>query len=414
MERLTSPNFNKFWWDTAEANERRKAILQDQVIPAVLFAQKYVPFYKHHYRKLGDQDINGIKSLDEYFAIVPYISKEHLSTNPPEAFMPETGSVELEVDPHWGSHFRFGTGGSTGKPVPIIHSISDWRAFSLTANRHIEFDFYEDRKISEKFSGFKKGSVVFDGVDSRLTPLQGARILGAYNADHITNAIYRTMLLRFGCEFFGRPAAASDLGSIYDATQIHKINGILAPPGGGNEKKGAFLESILKLDAKNSNPNSWDLSYRFNPEFKFVFWSSMPISRFLLNYLSNDLQIPYVKGHFGSTEVCPTASTCSHHMLDFHLVYAHSLVFIADLEKKELLGPNQLGYTVVSKIGGADKNGDNVLPSGMFLLNYVTGDGARLTEDGRLCQCGRNTPILYDIRRLDFHIGKARHGCQVD
>ena len=100
-------------------------------------------------------------------------------------------------------------------------------------------------------------------------------------------------------------------------------------------------------------------------------------------------------------------------MRTFHLTYGQSLVLIKRLDKDELAGTDELGYTLVSKIGASDKSGNNVLPSGMVFINYMTGDGAKLSQDGLPCGCGRNTPRLYDLQQIDFHEGKARHGCQI-
>jgi hypothetical protein len=100
-------------------------------------------------------------------------------------------------------------------------------------------------------------------------------------------------------------------------------------------------------------------------------------------------------------------------MRDFHLVFGHSLVLLKSLSGREFVQPNELGYTLVSKIGATNSSGDNVLPTGMIFLNYMTGDAARLTTDVA-CECGRNTPILHDIQRVEFNEGKARHGCQMD
>lgn len=410
MEQLSIPDYKDFWWDTAPAAERQDRILKEQTIPAILFAKHCVPFYMAHYKKLSDRDIRDISSFEEFVSMVPYITKAHIASNPTAAFLPQ--KEVTEIDPYRGKFFRFGTGGTSGKPVLIMHSIQDWRAMILTSDRLIEFDFYRDPFFSEKFI-FERGTFEFSGQTSRVTPLFSKSILGAYNADHITNNVYATMCHRLGCDFYWRPSAVPSVEDIYDTAQQFKVNGILAPPEGQNVKKGSFLKNILEIDAAKSGGSTWKLSHRYNRAFQFVFWSSMPISRDLLDHLLVDRQVPYVKGHMGSTEICPTAATCSEHMRDFHLCYGHSLVVIKNPEKDRMAEPDELGYTLVSKTGATDAEGNNVLPSGMIFINYMTGDGARLSRDGRQCPCGRNTPILYDLQRLRFHESKAKHGCQV-
>ncbi|MCG8634307.1 MAG: hypothetical protein MI863_10795 [Desulfobacterales bacterium] len=407
MDRFNIPDYTDFWWDTGNAAERQKIILENQTIPALLFAKETVPFYREHYKKLSVQNIQDISSLEEFVSVIPYITKVHLASNHPMAFVPQINLSE--VDPHKGKYFRFGTGGTTGTPILIMHSMQDWRGMSRTADRLIEFDFYEDLFYRDNFE-FQPGMFTFQGLESRTTPLSGKRILGAYNADHITNGIYATMLHRLGSDFYWRPSSAPTVEDIYDTARQFEVNGILAPPEGENNKKGAFLKDILAIDA--GRQTQWNLSHRYNKAFQFVFWSSMPISEVLLDHLMTDRQIPYIKGHFGSTEVCPTAATCSKQMRNFHLSYGHSLVIIKKLDRDQMAAPDELGYALVSKTGATDMDGNNLPPSGMIFINYMTGDGARLSKDGTPCACGRNTPVLYDLQRIKFHDGKAKHGCQ--
>lgn len=409
MEKLNTPRFDDFWWDTANPEERNEVVLK-QAIRTALFARNKVPFYRKHYQKLSTRSIQSISSLEEFAVTIPYVSKEHLANVPSNAFIPET-AVE-EIDPNIGEYWVFPTGGTTGKPIEVSHSIQDWRGMVLTADRHIAFDFLRDRVFKELLHiGDSSSALSENGY--QLTPLKDARILGVYNRGHITNNIYASMLLRFGSKFYWRPYLAPTPEDVYDTTQKLKINGLLASPEEGTDRKAIDLGNILKLDAKNSSPYAWSLNHNCNPDFKFIFWSSMPLSEGLLNYLRDSLQVPYIKGHFGSTEVAPTGATCSVHMRDFHLVYGHSLVLIKSMDGEGLAAPDEFGYAMVSRIGATDDNGNNVIPSGTYLINYITGDGGRLGKSCQ-CKCGRNTPLLYDVSRVEFHKGKAVHGCQIN
>lgn len=410
MEKLGTPAYNDFWWDTAPPSERSEIILKKQIIPTILFAKNYVPFYMQHYKHLSESTILNVSSLDEFVDLIPFISKSHLAYNHPLAFLPVTGVKE--IDPLKGKYLRFGTGGTTGKPILVMHSIQDWRGIELTLGRPIEFDFYMDPHVIKDFN-FEKGFFDYQGKKSRLTPFYGKGIIGAYNGDHITNGVFATMLHRLGCDFYWRPSAAPSNEDIYETAQQFKVNGILAPPEGDNIKKGTFLRNILEAEINLGASCSWRLSHRFNKDFQFVLWSSMPISQGLLDHLQNDRQIPYIRGQFGSTEVCPTGASCSQHPRAFHMSFGHSLVLTKKIGAKGLAAPDELGYTLVSKIGATSADGDNVLPSGMIFLNYMTGDAAKLSKDGTVCGCGRNTPVLYDFQRVEFHEGQAKHGCQV-
>jgi phenylacetate-coenzyme A ligase PaaK-like adenylate-forming protein len=409
MERLDTPKFDDFWWDVANPEERERVVLK-QAISTALFAKDKVPFYRKHYEKLSIQIIQSVSSLEDFAITIPYISKEHLANIPSNAFLPET-EVE-EIDPNIGEYWVFPTGGTTGKPIQVSHSMQDWRGMVLTADRHIAFDFFKDR-ISKELLHIENSPSVLSGKGYRSTPLKDARILGAYNRGHITNNIYASMLIKFGSKFHWRPYLTPTPEDVYDAAQKLKINGLLASPEEGTGRKAIDLGNILRLDAQNSSPYAWNLNHRYNSEFRFIFWSSVPLSQELLSYLKDSLRVPYIKGHFGSTEVAPTGATCSVHMRDFHLVYGHSLVLIKSMNKEGLAEPDEFGYTMVSKVGAVDDKGDNVIPSGTYLINYITGDGARMGKSCD-CECGRNTPLLYDIRRVEFHAGKAVHGCQVN
>src|SRR3989338_3386414 len=235
MQKLNTPSFDDFWWDTNSPEERNKAALE-QAIQTALFAKEKVPFYREHYKKLSPQDIQNISSLEEFAVVIPYITKEHLANVDSGAFIPE---IEVEeIDPNIGEYWVFPTGGTTGDPIEVYHSMQDWRGMVLTADRHIEFDFFRDKNIKELF-GVK---------DEYTNPLKDARILGVYNRAHITNNIYATMLLRFGSEFLWRPHLTPTPEDVYGAAQKHRVNGLLATPEEGTGKKAIDLENILRVD----------------------------------------------------------------------------------------------------------------------------------------------------------------------
>jgi phenylacetate-coenzyme A ligase PaaK-like adenylate-forming protein len=410
VEKLGSPHYGDFWWETADPKERDQVMLHEQAIPTVLFAKKKVPFYRKFYAHLSEGDILRIRNMAEFVEVIPHITKEHLTKRPAKLFVPELSGADVEIDPNVGRYWKFGTGGSTGKPAKIWHSMQDWRAFATSANRHIAYDFHNDPHYIKTFGEQPNGTIPGD-LECKITPFKDSTFLGTYNRDHITNNIYARMLIALGADFEFRPSAVPTLRDEYDAALDSYVNGLLAPPGGGNDKKGDFLENFLKLAA--TDPEGKYFNHNQNEAFKFILWSSMPLDKGLYEYLSKDLRIPYIKGHFGSTEVCPTASTCSQNPLDFHLVYSHSLVSILN-KNGHLAGPNEFGYTLVSKVGATDKDGNNTVPTGMIFINYMTGDGAMLSPNGQSCGCTRNTPVIYGMNRIDFHEGHEAHACKVN
>ena len=226
---LKVPDYKDFWWDTAPPEERNRVILQEQLIPVLLYAKDQVPFYREHYRGVSRSTIQSLSSLEEYADVIPPVTKVHLATNHPRAFMPPEDDAER--DRHRGSYWRFGTGGTTDKPSLVIHSMGDWRAMTLHANRGIEFDFHKDPTLAGRFD-FNRQGVVEDEFKCLNTPLNGARIFGAYNADHVTNNIYATMLTALGCDFYWRTSTRSSVADNYELMRDFKVNGVLAPPGG--------------------------------------------------------------------------------------------------------------------------------------------------------------------------------------
>ncbi|MFZ4625894.1 MAG: hypothetical protein ACOYNF_16870 [Rhodoferax sp.] len=297
-------------------------------------------------------------------------------------------------------------------PVQINHSITDWRALAVGLRRSVEFDFWQDPHYQKLFGQFDQ-YINITGEVARKTPLHGARIVGGYNGDHITNAIVARYLLAMGADFHFRPSTTPSVEDILDQAQTVHATGILSPPEGENTRKGIFLRDILEADARASGKDLWRLHTQLNPEFKFVIWSSMPISAGLHAHLQDERRIPYIKGHYGSTETAGTSSTCSQHPRDFHLEFAPNLVLIKRMDGPGIAAPDELGYTLVSKTAGVDAGGKIIPPNGTMILNFMTGDAARLSRDGVACTCGRNTPLLYDTQRVEFTQGKALFGCQV-
>lgn len=405
-----SRSFDDFWWDTAPAAERMAYAIQAQAVPAVLFAKETVPFYRQHYRHLSVADIQRIASADEFVEVIPPLTKEHLARNHPEAFIPQ--GVTREIDPNRGAFFRFGTGGTTSKPVQVSHSITDWRALAIDMRRSVEFDFWCDPHYVERFGRFDK-PCNFTGERARETPFNGARFIGGYNGDHITNVLFARYLLALGAEFHFRPSSVPMVADVIDQVQTVRATGVLSPPEGENTRKGLFLRDLLEADARMGKQGAWRLNTHLNPEFRFVIWSSMPISRELHDHLTHERGIPYIKGHYGSTEIGATSSTCSQHPRDFHLEFASNLVLLKRIDGSGSPDANELGYTLVSKTAGIDAAGNVVPPTGTMILNFMTGDAARLSKDGQRCACGRTTPVLYDTQRVEFTLGKALHGCQV-
>lgn len=380
-------------WDMMN-HFQRELIALEQAKTTAIFAKEAVPFYREHLKKFSKENIQSLRSFEEFGCILPETSKDHLSNNSFWAFVPEIEEKKREWDLNKGYFRNKGTGGTTGKPVTIIHSTEDWRAMAQHIARSIKFDFRD-----------------------KLDQLSGMKVLGLYHGDHITNEIYQSGLSLLGIQLFNRVSTKNDITALYNFLQELKPNAILAPPedGKGNQTKGSTLDSILKLDARNSNPKAYRLQHDHNPDFKAIFWSSMPISVDLQKYIFQHLKIPYQQAQYGSTEVCPTGATCSKYPRDFHLGFGPTLTIVKHPANKRLCKENEIGRVLVSKTGATTSSGKNIIPTGTVLLNYSTGDYASLINtNGKVCECGRNTPILFNVHRVNHIESKAMFGCQAD
>ncbi len=379
-------------WETMDYKEREKISLE-QAKQTALFAKRHVPFYQQHYSRIQEEEIMKISSIEEFSTFLPITTKAHLISSSFKAFLPER-TFEEEVENEEEFSFRnHGTGGTTGKPVTVIHSAQDWRAMAKHIARSIKFDFRD-----------------------RLGELKGKKILGLYHGDHVTNRIYASGLRLLGVDMFHRVSTKMDLQSNYDFLQDICPNGLLAPPEDPNntQTKGILLDSIFKIDARSLG-EKYRLNYSKNKNFSMIFWSSLPISEDLQNYIINHLKVPYQQAQYGSTEICPTGATCSEYPRDFHLGYGPTLLAVRSFSGGGLCKEGERGYVVVTKTGSTRFDGKNIVPTGTVLINYLTGDSACLIhQNGKVCACGRNTPVLFGIKRVDDVEVKMIYGCQTD
>jgi len=379
------PSFDDFGWDTMPKRDRDKHALA-QAQKTAIFAKLYVPFYRKLLEKFRIKDIEDIASLEEFACAIPQTTKQHLSNNSFSAFLPEGTDLFGMINK--------GTAGTTGKPVTVWYSQSDWEAMAQHIARSIKFDFRD-----------------------KLDELKGLKILGLYHGDLVTNEIYRAGLKLLSIHLARRASTKSDPVSNYDLLQHLRVNGILAPPATAQDKKqtkGITLDKILELDAKNLNASCYRLSHKENPEFKMVLWSSMPLTVSTYEYLKNHLGIPYIQGQHGSTECFPTGATCEHNPFSFHLGYGPTLVNVVHPNGNRLIKEGERGYILVTKTGGLYK-GRNIVPTGTNLINFRTGDWTEPRNiNGEKCQCGRNTPYITDLQRRELITLKARFGYQID
>lgn len=379
------PSYDDIVWDTL-LKEKRDEYVLSQAKNTAIYAKLKVPFYREHYKDISVKEILAISSIEEFSCRIPQITKEHLSQNNSILFMPDDFNL-------LGMR-NFGTGGTTGKPVTVWYSKDDWRAASEHIARSIKYDFRNN-----------------------LEQLKDLFVFGMYHGDHITNHLYKSGLELLGVHLLGRASTKQNIDHNYELLQGLKPNGILAPPEDktGQQTKGILLDTMLVLDAKNSSEESYRLNNRENPNFRMILWSSLPLSKHLYGYIKNNLGIEYIQGQYGSTECAPTGATCEYEPLSFHLGYGPNLVSVVHPSGKRLVREGELGYLLVTKTAGRNHHGKNIVPTGTFLINFRIGDFAELKNvSGEKCQCGRNTPIIKRLVRVENLMSKAKFGCQAD
>ncbi|MBN1914792.1 MAG: hypothetical protein JW769_02755 [Parachlamydiales bacterium] len=360
-------NYSNVPWDTMDP-QQRNALLLEQAIETTLFAKKNVPFYQKYYQKLQDIDIQNIRSLDEFAHVIPETTRHHLTHNKHTIFLPENPQ-KIKMNK--------ATGGTTTDPIVMCFTKEDINIIAKTTARSIAFDYHD-----------------------RPNTFTTLKILGLYHGDHITNHFFRPSFELLGMEFFDRISTKNAIEPNYNFFLNGSLNAILGPPGGVLHK-GLSLSTFFEYDAAHIFHHLPKKSPILPIEA--VFWSSAPMDPELLDYMKNTMKIPYIKGIYGSTEAAPVGTTCPYLDHSFHLDYNPILTL---LKTPTGIAKNmERGYLLVSKTGFNDY-------TGTVLINYRNGDSALLTEG--VCQCGRNSPIIHEITRIEDVKAKSVYGCEAD
>jgi hypothetical protein len=83
-------------------------------------------------------------------------------------------------------------------------------------------------------------------------------------------------------------------------------------------------------------------------------------------------------------------------------------------ELRRLQGVDVCFVRLVSKFGSLARDNTMHMPTGLVLLNFRTGDEAEYLigpDDSTVCPCGRRTPVITNIRRIEDVQSKLRYGC---
>lgn len=308
------------------------------------FASRAIPYYLHSL----ERSVSKIHDL-------PAVSKEILSQISPYDLLPKSDLREEQ-------YLQRTTGGTTGCPLPIFYSTSDWhRAIELHVTRF-----------------------------SKAVPI-GARAFNLYNQAHISGPIFTDALRSLGAFCFNR-SAHSSLEEVYSQIKKNKCNVLLTPSQSASHK-GYTLEALLDVDSMAQEP------YINGSNIQTVIVSSSLLTEDLVEELT-DLGITKIINCYGLTELMPIAFSCPLNPHLFHVV-SKGVAINED--------SSHSGQLVVSRIGDFHRDGSYIPSTSTSILRYHTNDKATFLIEP--CKCGHYSLSFIDISR-GISAPPVTTGCQ--
>ena len=356
-------DFDNEEWDFMNPQERDRQIF-GLFKKQFIFSKEHVPFYSQLYKNISENDLN---SLQDCIEKIPKLQKTDIrNLSSPYDLLP----INLQNNLH-KIHFHRGTGGTTGEPTSMFFTQNDWQAVLGGMTRALK-ELKELNKPIKAFNG--------------------------YNQGHISGPIFDDTIRKIGGLSIARNFGNSDEQALKQLAK-HKCNLIIAPPV--STHKGGSVEHLLEIDAKTG------ANYINGDNIDVLFCSSTKLTQELYKEIKS-LGIKYVYNYYGSTEILPTAISCQHSPFDLHILFGHIALFVADSGQK-LVKNGERGIVLSSKIGSYDNNkiSEN---QGTQLLNYQVGDEVTLITEK--CECGRTSPRIKDIQRVQHVQNKLETGCE--
>jgi phenylacetate-CoA ligase len=336
-------------WDFLPPHER-DSHLKQMFVAQVDYAKKSNSFWSHR--------LSQIKGSKFDLQQIPPLQKSQVRA---------LGPFDLTVKEYFPFHTMRQSGGTTGLPVPLYWTKSDWTAAVNSCTRFLD----EIRKI---------------------TPLIA---WNGYNQAHAGGPSFDDIIRAIG----GFPVARhfrSEDGSAIEEIERFGANVLVLPAQGGSGKGGS-LEDLLNQDP----------SFISRLGIKGVMVSSTELTEEIFVELV-DQGIAAVVNLYGSTEAFPAAVSCTTNPFIFHLAQGPNYVEVVDGDGKAVKN-GERGRVLVSRIAGEGADGFSPA-TGSQLLRFVVGDEVTFIDDP--CQCGRTTPRIKDIKRIINVEDKIAGGCE--
>ena len=362
-------------WDFARPEER-SFILSRLLVPLVEQVKTH-DLYAEAYREVDIAALKKLERVEDILLSLPILFKDSTS------FGAEGLRGKVKKNPaimkHGGQDTHgeiFRSGGTKGVPTPTYITTEDLRLESRALGRRTFIP-----------GGFQEGD----------------RLYSTYNLAHKGGRAISLAGRFVGMEVITRRPEDS-VEDVIELIKDYKVNALAAvqPPlsqEAGEKGSGVTFLSIYKERA--------DL---FGAEglIKKAFITGFPIPESVIN-LSKEIGLSLFTT-YGCTEFIPLGTSTVEGDLcafnDQHLLFGPHVVMIVRQEGDKLVSvkEGEMGMVLVTTIG--------VYSGRTIYLNYALGDTAVLKHEAGRCSCGRTTPVIGGIMRMDHPGELVSGGCR--
>ena len=325
----------------------RDAALVDAVRRQIAFMRESVPLWTERLSaaSVDESQLGDLSDLGRF----PIMEKAELRDSPPSELLPTSSSGQVEVC-RW-------TSGTTGRPTVSMWTKTDWVGLVASAARMLR----------------------------PQRPMQAPTVFNGYGQGHLTGPMYHAALQRLGATVYDRSHHPEEQFSTTGQMSLFEFDTLVLPDQ-TKRGKGVGLAELLA-----GNP---DLFKQFA-----VRWWVGSSGGFTENSVrrAKDQGVESVSNLYGSSEFGVFAISCPHHPGDYHVAQGYVLVEVVDDQGMQVES-GESGRLVVTRLSGADINGEAVVQRGSQIFRLANGDGATFVNDA--CTCGLTTFRLRDFRRL--------------
>ena len=342
--------------------EKRKKLLEDLIQEQVKYAYNTTEIYKHQFDRIGLKP-EDIKTIEDFRKKVPILTKDNLRSIGMYGLLPKIYQEALDKSQQRLSsesriYKMFSTSGSTGKPTNSFYTKMDWKNSIDLVIRTLSHIPSIEYKIL--FNGFHSG--------------------------HIGGHLINDGFCEAGAIVIPRHFRADDKTALQQIKDYH-CNAIMAPPH-SVASKGGSIEALVERDIENL----------LGKQIKTIIYAGFPMKN-ELNETLRELGIKNIFSFYGSSEVIPAAAECQANE-GMHLMQIPNLIEIIDLKSGEHVSNGERGRVIVTSLNRQASQ----------FIRYDLGDEATFIDEP--CSCGRTTPRIKDIKRVE-DLRRLQTGCTV-